>query len=81
MIVQVLELGILRTLRDACFEQKRPVSLALNAFPAAFQSSLDQYMNKRFLPSLAQSLLIKNPGSTKIRNLIRVVIAIAGELH
>ena len=45
-----MELGILRKLRDACFEQHRPVSLALNkAFRAAFQESLDKYMSKRFV--------------------------------
>lgn len=46
---RVLELGILRKLRDACFEQQRPVSLALDSFPAALQSSLDQYMSMRFV--------------------------------
>lgn len=39
----------MRKLRDACFEQQRPVSLALDAFPAAFQGSLDNYMSKRFV--------------------------------
>lgn len=37
----------MRSLRDACFEQKRPVSVALDAFPIALQSHLDKYMSKR----------------------------------
>lgn len=41
----MLELGIVRKLRDACFELRHPVSLALDAFPVTFQNALDQYMN------------------------------------
>lgn len=37
----------MRYLRDACFEQKRPVSLALDAFPTPLQSHLDGYMSER----------------------------------
>ena len=37
----------MRSLRDACFEQKRPVSLAIDAFPTPIQSHLDDYMSKR----------------------------------
>ncbi|KAG0620209.1 hypothetical protein M758_4G198200 [Ceratodon purpureus] len=44
---QVLELGIVRKLRDACFGKQRPVSLALDAFPVSLQKSLDKYMSKR----------------------------------
>lgn len=37
----------MRKLRDACFEQARPVSLALDIFPVTLQKSLDKYMSKR----------------------------------
>lgn len=43
----MLELEIVRKLRDACFELQHPVSLALDAFPVTLQTSLDQYMNKK----------------------------------
>lgn len=43
----MLELGIVRKLRDACFELQHPVSLALDAFPVTLQKSLDRYMDKR----------------------------------
>ncbi|KAG0631380.1 hypothetical protein M758_1G249000 [Ceratodon purpureus] len=54
---RILELGILRKLRDACFEQQRPVSLALEAFPVAFQGSLDKYMSKRLTDDELKSMV------------------------
>jgi uncharacterized iron-regulated protein len=45
---QVLELEIVRTLRNKCFEQQRPVSLALDAFPVSLQHQLDKYMSKKW---------------------------------
>lgn len=44
---KVLELEIVRTIRDKCFEQQRPVSLALEAFPCTLQPQLNAYMSKR----------------------------------
>jgi hypothetical protein len=45
---QVLELEIVRTLRNRCFEQQRPVSLALDAFPKTLQPQLNKYMSKKW---------------------------------
>ncbi|KAH7294614.1 hypothetical protein KP509_27G009700 [Ceratopteris richardii] len=44
---KVLELEIVKAIRDKCFEQQRPVSLALEAFPCTLQSQLNGYMNKK----------------------------------
>ncbi|CAK9202666.1 unnamed protein product [Sphagnum troendelagicum] len=44
---KVLELEIVRTLRNRCFEQQRPVSLALDAFPTTLQPQLNKYMSKK----------------------------------
>ncbi|EFJ19988.1 hypothetical protein SELMODRAFT_177305 [Selaginella moellendorffii] len=43
---KVLELEVVRALRDRCFEQQRPVTLAIEAFPCLLQGSLNQFMNK-----------------------------------
>eukprot|EP01018_Ginkgo_biloba_P004831 Gb_17058 [translate_table: standard] len=43
----VIELEIVQNLRDNCFEQQRPISLALQAFPCNLQPQLNQYMSKR----------------------------------
>jgi uncharacterized iron-regulated protein len=42
-----IELEIVQNLRDKCFEQQRPISLALQAFPSNLQPQLDQYMSSR----------------------------------
>ncbi|KAL4189553.1 hypothetical protein AMTRI_Chr08g207690 [Amborella trichopoda] len=42
-----LELEIVKNLRNKCFEQQRPISLALEAFPCDIQEQLNQYMSKR----------------------------------
>lgn len=44
---QLLELEIVRTLRDKCFEQHRSISLAFEAFPRLLQPQLNAYMNKK----------------------------------
>lgn len=47
----------MRKLRDACFEQARPMSLALDAFPASLQKSLDAYMSNRLSDAELKSLV------------------------
>lgn len=42
-----IELEIVQNLRDKCYEQKRPISLALQAFPSNLQPQIDQYMSTR----------------------------------
>lgn len=42
-----IELEIVQNLRDKCFEQQRPISLALQAFPSNLQPQLDKYMSTR----------------------------------
>lgn len=49
----------MRKLRDACFEQARPMSLALDAFPASLQKSLDAYMSNRFVLRCSTLFLFK----------------------
>ncbi|XP_057873190.2 protein RETICULATA-RELATED 5, chloroplastic [Cryptomeria japonica] len=44
---KAIELEIVQNLRDNCFEQERPISLALQAFPSNLQSQLNEYMNQR----------------------------------
>lgn len=53
----VLELEIVRTLRDKCFEQQRPVTLAMEAFPCTLQKQLNQYMSKRLSDEELRSLV------------------------
>ncbi|XP_024382482.1 protein RETICULATA-RELATED 5, chloroplastic [Physcomitrium patens] len=54
---KILEMGIVRKLRDACFEQARPVSLALDIFPVTLQKSLDKYMSKRLSDAELKSMV------------------------
>ncbi|XP_010257011.1 PREDICTED: protein RETICULATA-RELATED 5, chloroplastic-like [Nelumbo nucifera] len=42
-----LELEMVKNLRNRCFEQERPISLALEAFPLNLQEQLNQYMDKK----------------------------------
>uniref|UniRef100_A0A1D1Z770 Cyclin-dependent kinase inhibitor 4 n=1 Tax=Anthurium amnicola TaxID=1678845 RepID=A0A1D1Z770_9ARAE len=44
---RVLELEIVRKLRNRCFEQQRPISVALEAFPSNLQEQLNLFMQKR----------------------------------
>lgn len=45
---RVLELDIVRNLRNKCFEQKRPISLALEVFPLNLQNQLNLFMSKKY---------------------------------
>lgn len=54
---KILELEIVRTIRDRCFEQQRPVSLALEAFPCTLQPQLNAYMSKRLSDKQLRELL------------------------
>lgn len=47
LCVQVLELEILRKLRDECFQQARPVTVAFSAFPRPMQADLDAYFGSK----------------------------------
>lgn len=44
---RVLELEIVKNLRNRCLEQKRTISLALEAFPIDLQQQLNQFMDGR----------------------------------
>ncbi|URE12468.1 hypothetical protein MUK42_33803 [Musa troglodytarum] len=44
---RVLELEIVKNLRNRCLEQQRTVSLALEAFPIDLQQQIDQFMDER----------------------------------
>lgn len=44
---RVLELEIVKNLRNRCFEQQRPISMALDAFPCTLQEQLNQFMDGR----------------------------------
>lgn len=44
---RILELEIVKNLRNRCFEQQRPISVALEAFPSNLQERLDLFMEKR----------------------------------
>ncbi|KAI5069476.1 hypothetical protein GOP47_0015777 [Adiantum capillus-veneris] len=54
---KVLELEIVKTIRDKCFEQKRPVSLALEAVPCTLQPQLNAYMSKRLSDKQLRALV------------------------
>lgn len=54
---KVLELEIVKTIRDRCFEQQRPVSLALEAFPCTLQPQLNAYMSKRLSDKQLRALV------------------------
>eukprot|EP00249_Psilotum_nudum_P024664 c29254_g1_i1 orf=262-2913(+) len=58
---KVLELEIVSTLRDKCFEQQRPISLAMQAFPCTLQPQLNQYMNKRLMDDQLRAFLTHWP--------------------
>ncbi|CAA6654689.1 unnamed protein product [Spirodela intermedia] len=44
---RILELEIVKNLRNRCFEHQRPISVALEAFPSNLQERLDLFMEKR----------------------------------
>ncbi|XP_078435975.1 protein RETICULATA-RELATED 6, chloroplastic-like isoform X2 [Wolffia australiana] len=44
---RILELEIVKNLRNRCLEQQRPISVALEAFPSDTQPQLDLFMEKR----------------------------------
>ncbi|KAJ7531066.1 hypothetical protein O6H91_14G031200 [Diphasiastrum complanatum] len=59
--LQLLELEVLRTLRDKCFEQRRPVTLAFEAFPCTLQTQLNKYMSKRLTDDELKALVTSWP--------------------
>lgn len=44
----MLELGIVQKLRDECFKQARPLTLAFSSFPRPMQPQLDLYEDGRY---------------------------------
>ncbi|KAL2526702.1 Protein of unknown function (DUF399 and DUF3411) [Abeliophyllum distichum] len=56
-----LELDIVKNLRKRCLEAKRPISLALEAFPCDLQGQLNQYMDKGIDGETLKSLVTHWP--------------------
>jgi Haem-binding uptake, Tiki superfamily, ChaN len=49
---QILELEIVKNLTSRCADLKRPVSVALEAFPRDLQEQLNQFMDGRLVLSI-----------------------------
>ncbi|KAH7307804.1 hypothetical protein KP509_22G078500 [Ceratopteris richardii] len=67
---KVLELEIVKTVRDKCFEQQRPVSVALEAIPCTLQPQLNAYMNKKIAFATAITCFSPKLSDKQLRALV-----------